>query len=122
MRPTGWLLGLCVALSAVSAGAQSPAVGDGRCRAGDPENVAPWAHPSDTGRYTGYYVGGGSPRPRKADLPYPDEGTWGWDYVGGCIRRHVILGWWHDRRCQGGIGAYQTDGPKVLHPLDEGHE
>jgi hypothetical protein len=96
--------------------AQAPGCVDGQQRAGYPQEVAPWARPSDTGRYVGYYVGGGCVNPRKAEPPYPDDGTWGWDYLGGCFRRHVILGWWHGRRYQGGTGAYQTDGPKVLHP------
>jgi hypothetical protein len=83
---------------------------------------APWAHPSDTGRYVGYYVGGGCAINHLADAPRHDEGTWGWDYLGGLFHRHVILGWWHGRACQGGIGAYKTDGPKVLHPIGEGAE
>lgn len=87
-----------------------------------PPSVAWWARPSDTGRYVGYYVGGGNPWPRRADPPAPCEGTWGWDYRGGCLQRNVILGWWHARRYQGGVGAYRTDGPRVLPPLEVHHE
>ena len=85
---------------------------------GPPPSVARWAVPSDTGRYVGYYVGGGCPRPFRADPPAPDDGTWGWDYQGGLFRRNVILGWWHGRRYQGGTGAYKTDGPILHRPLE----
>jgi hypothetical protein len=88
-------------------------------RAGFPQETSRRARPSDTGRYTGYTVGGGSVRLRKGDPPLPHEGTWGWDYVGGVFKRRVILNWWHGRRYQGGPGAYQTDGPKILKPLEE---
>jgi hypothetical protein len=83
-------------------------------RAGYAQEVAPWAMPSDTGRYVGYLVGGGSLSIRKGDPPLPDEGTWGWDYRGGLFQRRVMLNWWHGRRYQGGVGAYKTDGPKVF--------
>lgn len=91
-------------------------------RSGYSQNIAWWARPSDTGRYVGYYVGGGNPWHRHADAPTAAEGTWGWDYQGGCFRRNVILGWWHDRRYQGGIGAYRTDGPHVLPSLEKHRE
>jgi hypothetical protein len=84
-------------------------------RAGCPQTVGWWAIPSDTGAYAAYRVGGGCPCPRLADPPQPDEGTWGWDYLGRWFHRHVILGWWHDRRYQGGTGSYQTDGPSLNH-------
>jgi hypothetical protein len=71
--------------------------------------VACYAVPSDTGHYVGYYVGGGAPC--FGDPPCPDEGTWGWDYHGCLLPKKVILGWWHGRRYQGGIGAYRTAGP-----------
>jgi hypothetical protein len=64
----------------------------------------------------GYAVGGGCPYPRHAEPPTAAEGTWGWDYQ-GWLPRWVTLGWWHGRY-QGGTGAYQTDGPKLLHPAD----
>jgi hypothetical protein len=90
-----------------------------QARAGYPQDIRPRAKPSDTGRYAGYYVGGGSLNPRKGELPGPDEGTWGWDYVGGCFKHRVILNWWHGRRTQGGVGRYEPDGPRVLPPLRE---
>lgn len=76
--------------------------------------VAPWAQPGRTPAYVGYYVGGGLPK--RGEPNCPDEGTWGWDYQGRCLRRRVWLWWSHGRRYQGGTGAYQTDGPD-LHPL-----
>lgn len=87
---------------------------------GVPPSVSRWAVPSDTGRYIGYYVGGGAWRYRRAEPPGPDDGTWGWDFQGGFFRRRVILGWWHGRRYQGGTGAYKTDGPKLQRPLENG--
>jgi hypothetical protein len=77
------------------------------------------AAPSDTGSYIGYYVGGGVPvcgEPR-----HPDEGTWGWDYSGCYFHRCVVLFWTHGRLYQGGMGAYKSEGPKLLHH-HEGHE
>jgi hypothetical protein len=60
----------------------------------------------------GYYVGGGSAwhwgEPRKLN-----EGTWGWDYKGFGLPKHIALQWSHGRRYQGGTGAYKTDGPPV---------
>ena len=75
------------------------------------------ARPSDTHSYTGYYVGGGAAV--KGDPRGAEEGTWGWDYQGGWLKRKVALDWWHGRRAQGGTGAYQTDGPHVLKRLHE---
>jgi len=107
-----------LALAAVSAIAFADPP-DERHRAGFPQEIPRFAQPSDTGRYLGGMVGGGSVRLRKADGPLPEEGTWGWDYTGGIFRRRVFLNWWHGRRYQGGAGAYQTDGPRILHPLEK---
>jgi hypothetical protein len=76
-------------------------------RAGYPERVAPWAAPSNTPAYGGYYVGGGCPCAGGA--PGPLQGSWGWDYY--CHRLFhpaVVLGWC-DGRYQGGVGSYPTD-------------
>jgi hypothetical protein len=81
---------------------------DGMHRAGYPQRVACWAVPSDTGHYIGYSVGGGAPC--RGDAPCPDDGTWGWDYRGLLIPKNVVLGWWHGRRYQNGIGAYRVNG------------
>jgi hypothetical protein len=80
-------------------------------RAGNPQVVAPYAKPSVTPAYVGYYVGGGSVC--DGDPRYRWEGTWGWDYCGWHLHSVVALGWWHGRRYQGGTGAYQPNGPKL---------
>ena len=79
-------------------------------RAGFPQHIACYAQPSETTSYMGYYVGGGSPCGGR--YPAPDEGTWGWDYRGCVLQRHIFLGWWH--RSQGGVGSYRTDGPHMF--------
>jgi hypothetical protein len=81
-------------------------------RAGHPERIAPYARPSDTGRYVGYYVGGGSPcfGQDRTSL----EGTWGWDYRGFWFPARIMLWWNHGQLYQGGAGAYRTDGPNLL--------
>lgn len=96
-----------------TARAQSAPSVEDPARAGHPQEIARWAKPSDTGRYVGYYVGGGAWNYRQSDPPLPDEGTWGWDFAGGHFRRRVVLNWWHGRRYQGGTGAYQTEGPRL---------
>lgn len=82
-------------------------------RAGDPQCISPHAEPSYTGVDNGYTVGGGSLRHLGGHPRCPEEGTWGWDYVGGHLPRHVFLQWNHGRRVQAGTGAYKTDGPEV---------
>ena len=91
-----------------------------RERAGYPDEVADCAAPSDTGSYVGYQVGGGAPR--KGEGPHVEDGTWGWDYEGWCWPSKVVLGWWHGLRDQGGEGAYETDGPRVIEAIKERHE
>src|SRR5437867_1041836 len=79
---------------------------DEHARAGGPSAISWFAHPSDTGDYVGYYIGGGCPW--KGQPRCSGEGTWGWDYSGILFSRHVILAWSHCRRYQGGIGYYRT--------------
>jgi hypothetical protein len=79
-------------------------------RAGNPQEISPWARNGDSGGFIGYYVGGAVSR-RRGDGPYISEGTWGWDFQGKFIERRVNLLWWHGRRTQGGSGAYKTEGP-----------
>ncbi len=83
----------------------------GQRRAGCPQCVACYAHPSDTPAYVGYYVGGGCAV--GGSCRCPDEGTWGWDYQGWLLPRRVLLYWSHGRRYQGGSGAYKINGPPV---------
>jgi hypothetical protein len=90
---------------------------DSEHRAGYPSEVSRCARPSDTGRYDGYYVGGGSPCCSAA--PTPEQGTWGWDYAGLWWPARVALGWSNYRE-QGGTGAYRTDGPRPLEHLENG--
>lgn len=87
-------------------------------RAGHPECVASFAKPSNTSRYSGSYVGGGTAI--KGCGRQTEDGTWGWDYCGYGARylsHHPWLNWSHGRRCQGGSGAYKTDGPHVPDPI-----
>jgi hypothetical protein len=70
------------------------------------------AMPSETKGNVGYHVGGGNPFPHLAEPRRPDEGTWGWDYQGWWLPRRILNGWWHERRYQGGTGAYKSDGRK----------
>lgn len=74
--------------------------------AGCPLCVRRHAAPSDTGRYVGYYVGGGTVL--RGTGRYLDEGTWGWDYRGMVVEPRIMLGWSH-ARVQSGTGAYATD-------------
>ena len=97
-----------------SAIAQVPDESAGHEHLGHWPEVSHWAHPSDTGAYVGYQVGGGAHSYHKAEPAWPSDGTWGWDYQGRFFKRRIILGWWHGRRYQGGVGAYRTDGPIVL--------
>ena len=84
-------------------------------RAGNPQDVSRFARAFDGSRMIGYYVGGGAVNRHKAEPRDANDGTWGLDYSGWLIHRHVDLGWWHGRRYQGGPGAYKTDGPKLIH-------
>jgi hypothetical protein len=87
----------------------------GQCPACSPTDgaaAASYARPSDTGRYIGYSVGGGSAF--AGDAPAWSEGVWGWDYSGAWLRPRIALWWNHGRRYQGGLGAYHTDGPRFV--------
>lgn len=83
-------------------------------RAGFPLEESPHAKPGRTPAYCGGYVGGGRPLTHKVeDGRGPNDGTWGWDYVGPLGHpRRVFLGWWHDRK-QPFSGPYNPDGPYV---------
>lgn len=110
-------IALTGSLFAATADAQHTSGADPQQRAGYPQQISPLAHPSDSGGYVGYLVGGSAANYHKGELPTPIDGTWGWDYAGHWLPRRVMLLWWHGRRYQGGVGAYRTDGPQVLHPL-----
>jgi hypothetical protein len=115
MRPALWLTISCLALAAPALRGAEPCAGCSGCGAcGYTPPVAGYAHPSDTGRYVGYYVGGGVSTFRKGEARCPNEGTWGWDYCGfGLVPRHIALLWSHGGKNQGGTGGYRTDGKPV---------
>jgi len=78
---------------------------------GYPQEVLRRARPSDTGRYVGNLIGGGNPFARRAQAPADDEGTWGWDFVGGCFRR---------RGCSTGGTARRRAAPAGTRPTAPG--
>jgi hypothetical protein len=85
-------------------------------RAGNPECVSPLAKPAESPHEVGYYVGGGAPVKSHYGEPRREgEGTWGMDYTGIIIPKKNVLNWWHGSRYQGGKGAYEADGPRILH-------
>lgn len=94
---------------------------DQHARAGFPREVSPCAHPSDTGAYVLYPVGGGAPCHHFGRGPGPDEGVWGWDYRGRCIPSNVELLWTYGKY-QGGLDGYQGFGPNFLKAIHERHE
>lgn len=84
-------------------------------RAGYPNEISKLAHPTDTGNYIGYYVGGGSAFKKHSGGPGPRDGTFGWDYAGLLPKwkKNIMLRW--GNRYQGGVGRYETDdGPQVV--------
>ncbi len=88
---------------------------EGHVRAGCPQVIAPYAQPSNTPDYFGYYVGGGAAVHGQARSP--NEGTWGWDY-GGLLPKHIALNWWHG--ASPGRRRVLCDGPQVIGPEKRG--
>lgn len=85
-------------------------------RAGNPQCISPLAKPSESPHEEGYYVGGGARvKSRCGEERRHHEGTWGVDYTGIIVPKKTNLGWWHGSRYQGGLGSYQTDGPRLVH-------
>lgn len=82
-------------------------------RAGHPESLRRWAVPSDNRRYGSYYVGGGLPV-RGTGRFIPQQGTWGWDYL-GVIPKRVNLRWGHNPTAVRSEGSYRTEGPRLIH-------
>ena len=89
-------------------------------RAGHPRQIARWARPQNVCAYSGYFVGGGSDSYHSL-ARCPDQGTWGWDFVGRCCAPTVKLGWTNPPRVQAGTGSYEPDGPHCCKKL-HGHE
>src|SRR5262245_34598318 len=81
------------------------------CRAGYPQCIAWWAVGRSC-KETGGQVGGGCLR--RGHLAGPEDGTWGWDYVGHgwCVSR-IFLGWCPECSTQPKSGPYKTEGPHV---------
>jgi hypothetical protein len=94
---------------------------DQHARAGYPREVSDCAHPSDTGAYVAYPVGGGEAIRHKGCEPGPAEGVWGWDYQGRCIPSNVEL-LWTAGRYQGGIDGYNGIAPNIMKKIHERHE
>ena len=85
-------------------------------RAGNPQCISPLATPAESPHEEGYYVGGGAwVGSRCGEERREHEGSWGMDYTGIIVRKRTNLGWWHGSRYQGGVGAYRTDGPRLVH-------
>jgi hypothetical protein len=109
MRRCRFWLGVIAAVAGSAAGAAGQSCD---CQTGSCGGPSSLARPSDTGRYFGYYVGGGSPF--RGEERLPNEGVWGWDYGGFHFVPRIDLLWNHGRRYQGGTGAYKTDGPRFI--------
>jgi hypothetical protein len=80
-------------------------------QAGYPPGVACYAKPGRTDKYDVGYVGGGCVG-RCGEPRRPDDGTFGWDYVGCRKYGWVFLNWCHCVK-QKPPGPYRTDGPPV---------
>lgn len=110
------LVGILAPALLVVSGETEPACAQGpQARAGNPECIARYAQRSDCGPYSGSFVGGSCAF--KGHARRTHEGVWGWDYCGPLRSEHPWLKWCRGRRCQGGTGAYKTDGPHVPDPL-----
>lgn len=79
-------------------------------RAGNPQEISPWANFGRTHRYGMGYVGGGAAGKHRY-VRYHGEGTWGWDYINLLYPRRTFLGWSHGLRYQGGSGQYSPERP-----------
>jgi hypothetical protein len=90
--------------------------GDQFHRAGDPQCVSPLAKSAESPFEVGYYVGGGARvKGWLGEERRDNEGTWGADYTGILFHKKIELRWSHGKRYQGGVGAYRTDGPRLIH-------
>lgn len=93
---------------------------DGMQRAGNPWMPGIFATWGADPQHTVGYVGGSTPfkGPHsgvlQGDCRRPSEGTFGYDYTGLHFKRNTWLLWTHGRREQGGLGRYETDGPRIL--------
>jgi hypothetical protein len=130
MRSHAIFATLTVALTPFAARADIPAPCSGpehtQQQAGYAQCVAWYAVPVRSPKDGTGYVGGGC-QGRKGEPRRPDEGVFGWDYVGcGRYPGRVFLNWCHCHK-QPPPGPYRTDGPHVpdifsLHPLQRAAE
>jgi hypothetical protein len=93
---------------------------DGMQRAGNPWLPGIFAAAGTDPRHSVGYVGGSTPFKGahsgvlQGECRRPTEGTFGYDYTGLYFQRNTWLLWTHGRREQGGMGRYETDGPRIL--------
>jgi hypothetical protein len=93
---------------------------DGMQRAGYPWMPGIFATWGTDPQHTVGYVGGSTPFKGpysgvlQGECKRPTEGTFGYDYTGLHFKRNTWLLWTHGRREQGGLGRYETDGPRIL--------
>ena len=84
-------------------------------RSGFANCISRFANPSTDANHQVGYVGGGTligGSSRRIE-----EGTFGMDYAGHWFSRKTWLKWSHGERHQGGVGRYETEGPRILHEL-----
>ena len=93
---------------------------DGMYRAGYPWLPGVFANVGTDPQHSIGYVGGSTPfkGPASGSLQgecrRAQEGTFGADYSGLYFKRNTWLLWTHGRREQGGLGRYETEGPRIL--------
>jgi len=93
---------------------------EGMQRAGAPWIPGVFASKGIDAQHSVGYVGGSTPFKGQhggrlqGECKRPEEGTFGYDYTGLYFKRNTWLLWTHGRREQGGLGRYETDGPRIL--------
>jgi hypothetical protein len=93
---------------------------DGMSRAGRPWLPGVFATKGIDAEHSVGYVGGSTPFKGdhsgrlQGESRRPEEGTFGYDYTGLYFKRNTWLLWTHGRREQGGLGRYETEGPRVF--------
>jgi hypothetical protein len=89
-------------------------------RAGLPWIPNPFAAAGNSPHHSVGMVGGSTPfrsplaGPLQGESRTRSEGVFGKDYSGWMFKRKTWLYWTHGSREQGGIGRYETDGPRIL--------
>lgn len=89
-------------------------------RAGLPWIPNPFATKDNSPYHSVGMVGGSTPfnsplaGPLQGESRTRSEGVFGKDYSGWIFKRKTWLYWTHGSREQGGMGRYETDGPRIL--------